>query len=161
MSSSNPDSSTQRTPLWSRPGYLVRRLHQIHSAIFLEECEEFELTPVQYGLLTTLLYRPDLDQKTLGMELGLDRTNVADVLVRLSKRGLLTRQRSSTDRRMVLARLTPKGEKITHQMHAAMQRAQDRMVAPLNTRERETLLDLLIRLVDANNQYGRAAYDPR
>ena len=91
-----------RMPLWARPGYLVRRLHQIHYALFFEECAAFDITPVQYGLLTTLAQNPDMDQNSLGRELGIDRTNVADVLNRLAKRGLVARERSRTDRRMVL-----------------------------------------------------------
>src|SRR5579872_284415 len=50
-----------RLPLWSRPGYLVRRLHQIHTALFAEECKAFAITPVQYGLLTALLHFPGSD----------------------------------------------------------------------------------------------------
>src|SRR5262245_10804198 len=75
-------------PLWARPGYLLRRLHQIHYALFFEECAGFDITPVQYGLLTTLSLNPDLDQNSLARELGIDRTNVADVLSRLARRGL-------------------------------------------------------------------------
>src|SRR5215471_1741011 len=52
-------------PLWGRPGYLLRRLHQIHYALFFEECAGFDITPVQYGLLTTLSLNPDLDQNSL------------------------------------------------------------------------------------------------
>src|SRR5262249_5333494 len=51
-------------PLWGRPGYLLRRLHQIHYALFFEECAGFDITPVQYGLLTTLSVNPDLSIKT-------------------------------------------------------------------------------------------------
>src|SRR5262249_56254952 len=71
--------------LWGRPGYLLRRLHQIHYALFFEECAGFDITPVQYGLLTTLSLNPDLDQNSLARELGIDRTNVADVLNRLAR----------------------------------------------------------------------------
>src|SRR5262245_30531919 len=63
-------------PLWARPGFLIRRLHQIHYALFFEECAAFDITPVQYGLLTTLAANPDLDQNSLCRELGIDRTNV-------------------------------------------------------------------------------------
>ena len=94
-------------PLWGRPGYLLRRLHQIHYALFFEECAGFDITPVQYGLLTTLSVNPDLDQNSLARELGIDRTNVADVLNRLARRGLLERRRSPDDGRMVLARPAP------------------------------------------------------
>lgn len=65
----------RRIPLSFRPGYLVRRLHQIHSAIFLEECQQFGITPVQYGLISTLLENPGIDQVTLGNEVGIDRTS--------------------------------------------------------------------------------------
>ena len=60
--------------LWSRPGYLVRRLNQIHYAMFYEECKTQNVTPVQYGVLTALSLSPWLDQTAIGMELGLDRT---------------------------------------------------------------------------------------
>ena len=74
-------------PLWGRPGFLLRRLHQIHYALFFEECAGFDITPVQYGLLTTLSLNPDLDQNSLARELGIDRTNVADVLNALRDAG--------------------------------------------------------------------------
>lgn len=155
-----PNLLVSRMPLWARPGYLVRRLHQIHYALFFEECGAFEITPVQYGVLTALLLQPDLDQNSLGRELGIDRTNVADVLGRLSKRGLVERKRSNEDRRMVLARLTVDGERITRDMHAAMQRAQDRLLQPLLPEERNAFLTMLIRLIDGNNHLGRTIFRP-
>ena len=35
------------TDLWSRPGFLIRRLHQLHIAIFLEECGDYDVTLVE------------------------------------------------------------------------------------------------------------------
>ncbi len=151
----------ERMPLWSRPGYLIRRLNQIHYAIFFEECKDFDITPVQYGLLTALKFSPDLDQNSLGQELGLDRTNVADVLVRLSKRGLIERRRSDEDKRMVLAHLTPEGERITDAMLQAMQHAQDRLLEPLMPQERNAFITMLIRLIDGNNHLGRTIFKPK
>jgi DNA-binding MarR family transcriptional regulator len=147
-------------PLWARPGYLLRRLHQIHYALFFEECAGFDITPVQYGLLTTLSLNPDIDQNSLGRELGIDRTNVADVLNRLAGRGLLERRRSPDDRRMVLTRLTPAGEKLTKKMYRSMQRAQERLLKPLLPQERQTFLITLIRLINGNNHLGRAIFEP-
>ena len=150
----------QRLPLWSRPGYLVRRLHQIHQALFLEECRSFKITPVQYGLLTALSARPGVDQVTLAAELGIDRTNVADVLARLTDRGLVRRASSDEDRRVKLAFLTREGAKLTEKMHDAMHRAQERLIAPLSAAERRQFMSMLTRLVDASNQYGRALFRP-
>ena len=145
-----------RMPLWRRPGYLVRRLHQIHSALFAVECAAFDITPVQYGLLTTLGRMPDADQISLAQEVGLDRTNVADVLVRLANRGLIRRRRSRQDARMMLSRLTPAGEKLTAAMYEAMSRAQQRLLTPLSPADSEVFIGMLLRLVDGNNEFGRA-----
>ncbi|MCX5496627.1 MarR family transcriptional regulator [Kaistia dalseonensis] len=155
---SNPalKALAERLPLWRRPGYLVRRLHQIHYAIFFEECDGFGITPVQYGLLTILSTNPDADQVTLANALGIDRTNVADVLVRLEQRGLIARMRSQNDRRMVLARLTSVGEDLVERMHPAMAKAQDRLLEALGSEERDQFLATLMRLLEANNKYGRA-----
>jgi DNA-binding MarR family transcriptional regulator len=147
-------------PLWARPGYLLRRLHQIHYALFFEECVAFDITPVQYGLLTTLSLNPDLDQNSIGRELGIDRTNVADVLARLARRGLLERHRSKEDKRMVLARLTPAGQRVTDEMYAAMLKAQNRLLAPLAADERKAFIETLLRLIEGNNHLGRTIYNP-
>jgi DNA-binding MarR family transcriptional regulator len=145
-----------RLPLWRRPGYLIRRLHQIHYALFFEECAAFGITPVQYGLLTILSTSPDSDQVTLANALGIDRTNVADVLRRLEQGGLITRRRSAEDRRMVLARLTSGGEELVERMHPFMAKAQERLLSVLSREEREAFLATLMRLLEANNRYGRA-----
>ena len=139
-------------PLWSRVGYLIRRLHQIHSAIFVEECREFGITPVQYGLLTALHYFPGSDQVSLGREVGIDRTNVADVLERLAERGLVRRERSVHDKRSKIAFLTPAGEAILEQGRAGMMRAQERILAPLASPFRPAFLAVLTQLIDGNSQ---------
>jgi hypothetical protein len=40
-------------------------------------------------------------------------------------------------------------------MFAGMQRAQDRMCAPLTQKERDAFMATLTRLIEANNEYGR------
>jgi DNA-binding MarR family transcriptional regulator len=114
------------------------------------------VTPVQYGLLTALFIRGRLDQVSLAEELGIDRTNVAEVLKRLSARGLVRREENPADRRARLASLTAKGQKLTGSMYGAMQRAQDRFLAPLSQGERDAFMAMLVRLIEANNEYGRA-----
>jgi DNA-binding MarR family transcriptional regulator len=141
-------AESRRLPLWSRPGYLIRRIHQNHTALFAEECRAFGITPVQYGVLTALLHRPNIDQATLGAAVGIDRTNAADVLERLAERGLVKRAKSARDRRMMLAALTREGRALTDEMHDAMQRAQERLLEALSATERKAFVRMLVRLVD-------------
>jgi DNA-binding MarR family transcriptional regulator len=140
-----------------RPGFLVRRLHQIHLALFAEECSAFNVTPVQYSLMTVLAERPGLEQLDLANEIGVDRTTIGDVLVRMERRGLLRRVVSPQDRRAKLVRLTAKGAKLHHAMADAVQRTHDRTLEALAPADRAVFLRDLAFLVQANNHVGRAA----
>ena len=145
----------EHTSLWSRSGFLVRRLHQIHVAMFMSELADGQVTPVQYGLLSILVDMPGIDQFSLAEELGLDRANVHDVLKRLESRRLLVRVVDPNNRRRKLCLATQQGVDLVERHHAAMQRAQKRLIAPLSDSEQQTFLNLLLKLVNANNEHGR------
>jgi len=145
-----------RLPLWSRPGYLVRLLHQINYALWSEELGHANVTPVQYSVLTALSIRGEQDQTTLADEIGIDRTNVAEVLSRLEARKLVRRKENPADRRARLASLTPKGRTLMTSLFPAMQRSQDRLLAPLTQKERDLFMATLVRLIEANKEYGRS-----
>jgi DNA-binding MarR family transcriptional regulator len=142
--------------LWSRPGFLIRRLNQIHYALFFEECAAESITPVQYGIMTALSLRPGIDQTTIGLELGLDRTTTADVLKRLEEKGYVERKVHPEDRRSRQAFITKEGMRVMSQLQAGMWNAGDRLLKPLSAADRKKFMELLSVLVDANNQYGRA-----
>lgn len=144
-----------RLPLWSRPGYLVRRLHQINYALWSEELGHANVTPVQYSVLTALSIRGEQDQTTLADEIGIDRTNVAEVLARLEGRKLVRRKENPADRRARLASLTPKGRALMASLFPAMQRSQDRLLAALTQKERDAFMATLVRLIEANRAYGQ------
>ena len=40
--------------VYTKPGYLFRRMQQIAVAIFVEECRAYDLTPVQYAALVAI-----------------------------------------------------------------------------------------------------------
>jgi DNA-binding MarR family transcriptional regulator len=142
--------------LWDRPGFLVRRLHQIHVAMFHEECGNFSITPVQFGLLTILEGKSPLDQVTLAAEVGIDRTNVADVVKRLEGRGLVERRANQSDRRTRLVSITEDGRIFRQRVQKCMEIAQERFVGPLNEEDRRLFMRLLRNLIESNNETGRA-----
>lgn len=150
-----PMADPAKELLWARPGFLVRRLHQIHVAMFFEECKSQSITPVQYGVLTALSARPGLDQTSLAQEVGLDRSTTADVVKRLAERGLIERRQHPTDKRARQVDLTPAGRAMVASLRVGMARAQDRMLEPLQPAERALFMQWLAILVEANNQYSR------
>jgi DNA-binding MarR family transcriptional regulator len=151
------DGGIETGHLWQRPGFLIRRLNQIHIALFFECCKDFAITPVQYGLLTTLSERPGLDQTSLCAEVGVDRTTMADVLRRLEERGLVKREPSPHDGRLKIANITAKGRRTMKDMYGSMREAQVRFLDPLSAEDRVHFVRMMMQLVEGNNQYGRTS----
>lgn len=145
------DHYCERSALFARPGFLIRRLHQIHTWLFTEETQQYNVTPVQYSLLTVLAEHGEMDQNTLAYEVGLERTSVAEVLPRLEARGLVERRQSESDRRVKLVRIARKGRALAKRMDGAAQRAHDRTIAYLPEGERERFMLQLIQLVESHN----------
>jgi DNA-binding MarR family transcriptional regulator len=139
-----------------RPGFLIRRMHQIHLALFAEECSAFDITPVQYSIMTVAAEQPGLDQARLAYEVGVDRATLADVVARLEGKGLLQRRALNSDKRVKLVALTQQGRALHNKMRAAVQRAHDRTIEALSGEDQTRLMELLCKLVDAQNDSGRA-----
>ena len=143
-------------PLWARPGFLVRRLHQITVAIFLDEMAGLDLTPVQFGALTIINTHPGIEQSVLGEELGIDRVNAGDVVQRLMKNNLVKREVSARDRRYKEVSLTADGERLLQEGTRRMKAVQARLMSPLDPADQERFLGLLMQLISGNNDQGRA-----
>lgn len=143
-------------PLASRPGFLIRRLHQIHLSLFVEECADFEVTPVQYSILTAVASRPGLEQAALAQEVGIDRTTLANVVARLAQRGLVRRLQGKQDRRLKHVFPTAACKRLLVQMEGPARRAHERTIDALPPRARASFVKALMHLVSAGNQHSRA-----
>jgi DNA-binding MarR family transcriptional regulator len=150
------ERSTFERDLAMRPGFLIRRLHQIHLALFAEECAGFDITPVQFSIMSVIAFRPGMDQSQISEEVGVDRATLANVVARLEASGLLKRITSRLDRRQKLLNLTPRGKALLTRMQEPVFRAHGRTIEPLAPEARELFMSLLGKLVDAGNEFGRA-----
>ena len=145
--------------LGALPGHHIRRLQQIAVAIFLQETEPYGITPVQFAALQSVANTPGLDQRTLARSIGLDTSTIAAVIDRLEARGLMLRSASPDDRRVRLLSLTNDGVAALAAVVPAMQRAQERILAPLPQADRQEFMRMLRILVDTNNALSRAPSD--
>jgi DNA-binding MarR family transcriptional regulator len=145
--------------IYRRPGFMIRRAHQIAVAIFLEELRESRITPTQYGVLLILGRRPDIDQNTLGRLLGLDRSTTGLVVRKLAERGLIARATGAGDLRRRELKLTREGTALAARVAKDARRAQQRLLSPLPARERRRFLDLLASLTEAFNRTTRVPVD--
>ncbi|UTD25722.1 MarR family winged helix-turn-helix transcriptional regulator [Bradyrhizobium sp. WD16] len=141
--------------VYTKPGYLFRRMQQIAVSIFVEECKDFDLTPVQYAALVAIRTHPGIDATRLSAVIAFDRSTLGSVLERLEAKGLIERSAGAEDKRVKLLFLTAGGAALLQRIMAAVDRAQDRILAPLKPADRKTLMALLGQLVDLNNEVSR------
>jgi MarR family transcriptional regulator, lower aerobic nicotinate degradation pathway regulator len=152
------DGDTHRPwPLSERPGFLIRRLHQIHAALFQEACGRFEITPLQYSLLSALAVRKTADQTSLAADIVLDRTTTTGALKRLEARKLVERAVDAADRRARLCRLTKAGAALLGKIESAARNAHDATLDGLNDKERGQFIALMQRIVVENGSQNDEA----
>ena len=144
-------------PLSQRPGFLIRRLHQIHVALFQERCGEFDITPLQYSLLSALAVRKTADQTTLAADIALDRTTTTGALKRLAARNFVERAVNGEDRRARLCKLTPAGAALLAKIEASARAAHRATLENLSKREQTAFVDMMQRIIAAHSNHDSAA----
>ncbi len=141
--------------VYTKPGYLFRRMQQIAVAIFVEECRAYDLTPVQYAALVAIRTHPGIDATRLSAVIAFDRSTLGNVIERLEAKQLIERKLSRQDKRVKLLYLTKAGAALLRDIMPSVDRAQARMLQPLKPADRRTLMALLTQLVDLNNESSR------
>lgn len=142
--------------LYARPGFLLRRAHQIAVGIFVEECAAYGLTPPQHSTLIVIDQCPGIDQATLARAIGFDRATVGQVLEGLESRGLLRRESSPADKRRKTLKLTPRGRALLKSAAPAIRRTSERLLAALQVDQRKHFVELLLQLTGKLNQASRS-----
>jgi DNA-binding MarR family transcriptional regulator len=160
MARKRPRKAEPSWPLEQRPGFLIRRLHQIHVALFQKRCAAFEITPLQYSLLSALAKRGTADQTTLAADVALDRTTTTGALKRLQLRKFIERSIHHRDRRAQLCRLTKKGAALLRRMEKAARAAHLETVADLSKADQKRFIAMMQRIVAASSDQDEAKAAP-
>ena len=146
-----PSSDGEGTPfngfhLEDHVGFLLRRAHQRHVALFLEAVQTSALTPTQFAALYKAVEVRNVTQNRLGRLTAMDPATIQGVVRRLTARGLLRCTRDPMDRRTVVLAPTEAGVALITGAVACAQQAHEAALAPLDRAEQDQLLALLRRL---------------
>jgi DNA-binding MarR family transcriptional regulator len=156
--SSQPAKSSSAPPVLKVPTPLARRFYQICVSMVADSIEETGLTPLQWGVLAYLSKitgEPGIDQNNLAARLGVDRNNASLLVEGLVARGLVERNVNGADRRARQLKLATDGEKLFARLRPKNRAANERILAPLTPDERKLLLDLLVKVIEANWVHAR------
>jgi DNA-binding MarR family transcriptional regulator len=137
------------------PGHLARRFHQICLGVNAEILDGEDITPIQWAVMAAILEEPGTGQKHIAKRVGVDPVALGQMIDALEEKDLVRRQADPGDRRGRQLFLTERGTELRHRLRPSMREAQERVLAPLTKAERTALLDMLARVIEANDFYAR------
>jgi DNA-binding MarR family transcriptional regulator len=133
-------------PLPDYVGYALRRAQTASFRHLERSAGDLALTPGQFSQLAAIEANPGINQRTLALLFGLDKSTLSPAMETLAARGLVQRARDPADGRAWALSLTAQGRQLLARMRARIE-AQERVIAAaLAPAERRRLLAALRRI---------------
>ena len=128
----------------ARPTWLLSRANVRAQGLLADAFGAEGVRGYHFRLLAALdPYGPQAD---LGRHTGIDRSDVVATVNELVERELARREHDQSDRRRNIITLTTRGADTLERLDAVLDDVQNAVLAPLTSRERETLVRLLAKL---------------
>ena len=134
--------------LETSPGHLLRRANQYANDLYTNE-QDNALTQRQFAVLFAIEKNEGMTQTDLVEQTGIDRSTLADMIVRLQKRELLARKRTEEDQRANSVRITPQGKRALRTALPAVLKSEARILEALPVRMRADFIKCLTILAKA------------
>src|SRR5882762_813749 len=126
-------------------GFILRQVWQRHATIFAREIG-INLTPTQWAALAKLTETGPCSQNQLGRLTSMDVATIKGVIDRLTARGLTETASDPDDGRRLMVSLTRSGQQIAEKAATNALVISKETLAPLDAKERDTLIALLGKL---------------
>ena len=136
-------NKAKRGGLGGSPSHLMHRALQLALDIYSEETGPDGLTQRQFAVLEAVSTKSGLTQTDLVRATGIDRSTLADLVARMTAKGLLEREKSTLDARAKAVRLSPAGQAALDAARPLVETADKRIMALLPKGKRDAFLDLL------------------
>jgi len=132
--------------LGGSPSHLMHRVLQLALDIYSEEMGPDGLTQRQFAVLEAVSQKSGLTQTDLVRATGIDRSTLADLVSRMTVKGLLDRERSAIDARAKAVSLSAAGQAALDAARPKVEAVDKRILALLPKGKRDGFLDLLSEL---------------
>jgi DNA-binding MarR family transcriptional regulator len=134
-----------------RGGFLLAQVGAYATMRFAQRLEDLGLTPSDIGLLRLIALNPGQSQQTLAQSLGVVPSRVVALIDELQGKGLVSRERSSTDRRNYELQLSPTGREVMAKMREIGSAHEKDILRVLTAAERKTLTALLAKVAASHD----------
>jgi len=129
-------------------GYNTRRATLKIFDVFQQRTAKFGLNPVEFSVLSLIGRNPNVSPSQLCAELALLPPNLTKILQRLSRKHLIVRYRSSTDKRAICLKVSEQGSDQLQQLEKIVTRLERDMAERLTDKQLEMLMGFLQRVYE-------------
>jgi DNA-binding MarR family transcriptional regulator len=126
--------------------YLLKRAELAVRSCMEVALADFDLTPTQFLMLFRLRDSHEVSAAALAREVGVRPQSVVDTLAPLERKGLLKREASSRNRRILHTQLTPTGKKLLGDALRVAARIESELLTDLDGPQLLALQEALLRL---------------
>jgi DNA-binding MarR family transcriptional regulator len=146
------DDEFRPPTLLGLPSYLAGAAARVGHRLLVDALAAHELRLPHFAVLTALSDFGPLPQHELADRLAINRSHLVGYLDEIERRGLVSRERDSQDRRRQHVTLTASGRTQVRRLHEVALRSQAEFLRELTQAEQETLVALLRRVINASDQ---------
>ena len=135
--------------LATSPSHLLRRANQFANDLYTEEQDSKALTQRQFAVLFAVDQQEGVSQTALVRATGIDRSTLADMIVRMQNKDLLARKRTEEDQRANSVKITAAGRRALKSAMPAVTKAETRILEALPARLRADFIKALTLIAQA------------
>jgi DNA-binding MarR family transcriptional regulator len=128
-------------PMQDYPGYLLRRASVVTMARLARRLKALHLSPTEAAVLTVIDANPNGKQSAIGRLLDIASANMAPLISRLAKRGLIDRQ--PVDGRSHGLLLSRSGRALVARVKSVLLEHEERLAAKIPAKQRQAFLAAL------------------
>jgi MarR family transcriptional regulator, lower aerobic nicotinate degradation pathway regulator len=148
LARSSMTDKTTPSRLSQAPTWLISQTSTHAHRLLSQAFAKADSRGYHYRLLAALQELGPASQAALGRRTEIDRSDVVAAVNELAGRGFVKREADPGDRRRNVVSITPAGRARLRRLERVVAKVQDELLAPLSSRERRLLIDLLGRVLD-------------
>lgn len=160
MASRGPRKADNGFDLSQSPSHLLRRCVQYANDLFAHEPGVSDLTKQQFTVLAAVEQNEGISQTDLVGITGIDRSTLAEMIRRMTEKGLLDRERTEADARANAVRIAAAGRKALRTARTASERVERALLSSLSAQDRARLVKMLSAVVAQAEAEGKGEAEP-
>jgi DNA-binding MarR family transcriptional regulator len=134
------------------PGFLLNQAGRLLSRQIDETLKPAGLSIQQFGLMRIIYAEGPVTQNVFAAKYNIDRTTVTEIIDGMEERNLVSRQKSTKDRRYNELHLTLRGKKLLERAQRMVDKTNRTYLSALSDEEWEQMRASLVKLIAANSK---------